>query len=247
MSSKPQKSKIVAIFLSYNAERTLERFYKKFPHNLVEDAILFDDASTDRTVEIARKLGISVHRNKENLGYGGNLKGAIRQVLDQGADIIIDIHPDGEYSCSSIPEAISRIDGGAHLVLGNRFRTENGPLRSGMFIWKYPVIVILNWLNGCIFGSRNIDYHSGFRAYSRNLFEQVNYEKNSNSFLFSFELIAQCLYHQLVLDDVPVDTIYTGKKRGANFRHVARYTIGTFWTLVTFLLARSGLKCNIYR
>ena len=247
MSSKPQKSKVVAIFLSYNAESTLEAFYKTFPHNLVEGIILFDDASTDRTVEIARKLGISVHTNKDNLGYGGNLKGAIRKTLDQGADIIVDIHPDGEYSCSSIPEAISRINGGAHLVLGNRFRTETGPLRSGMFIWKYPVIVILNWLHGRIFGARNIDYHSGFRAYSRKLFEQVKYEKNSNGFLFSFELIAQCMHHKLSLNDVPVDTIYTGKKRGASFRHITRYTIGTFWTLVTFLLAKYGLKCNIYR
>ena len=239
--------KIVAILLSYNAADTLERFCEQIPFTLFSDVILFDDASSDETVKIARKLGLEVYTNSTNLGYGGNIKVAIKTVLSQGADIIIDIHPDGEYGVATIPDGILKIKNGADLVLGNRFRSRKGPLRSGMFVWKYVVIVILNSLHSMVLGTRKIDFHTGFRVYSRNLFESVKFEENSNSFVFSFELIAQCIHHNLKLEDVPVETFYKGKKRGATLKHIVIYSLRTFITLITFKLARFGLTSRIYK
>lgn len=234
--------KVIAIFIAYNAVETLEKFYKGFPKNLVDDIILVDDASPDATYILAKKLGINSYQNPVNLGYGGNMKKALDLALNDGADIIIDIHPDGEYKPSAIPQALKKIRSGFEFILGNRFTTLDKPLKSGMYFWKWIPIRFLNYIDKIILGANLNDFHQGFRVYTRKMLERINYQANSNSYLFSFELIAQAVYHKIKMAQVPVETNYSGKKRGASLKNSIKYSIGTFKVLLLFILARLGFK-----
>ncbi len=244
--NKPQKLKIIAIFIAYKAINTLEDFYGSFPKNLVDEIILVDDASNDGTYELAVKLGITSYENPVNLGYGGNMKHAIELALSRGADIIVDIHPDGEYKPSAIPNAIEEVKNGALLVLGNRFTHATAPLKTGMYVWKLLPILFLNWIDKLVLGVNIGDFHQGFRIYTRDLLENINYGTNSNNYLFSFELIAQAAFKKMKVSQVPVETIYTGKKRGASLKNSIKYSLGTFNVLALFLLAKIGIKTKIF-
>jgi glycosyltransferase involved in cell wall biosynthesis len=239
--------KIFAIFVAYNAEKTLEKFYKRFPKKLFDKTILVDDASSDRTFAIAKKLGILSYRNRRNLGYGGNLKRALNIGLRLGGDVFVDIHPDGEYKPSAIPLALKKINQGALLVLGNRFFKSDKPLKSGMYIWKYIPIRILNSFDSLFLNLKIKDFHQGFRVYTRKLLNTVNFRANSPGFLFSFEIIAQAAFAKLPVAQVPVETYYTGRKRGATLKKSIIYTIGTFKTLFQFFMAKAGVPQEIFK
>lgn len=241
-----KKSKIIAIFLAYNAAKTLTEFYQDFPKTLVDEIILVDDASKDKTYAIAKKLGITSYQNLINLGYGGNMKKALSIALKHGGDVIIDIHPDGEYKSSAIPEALRQVNLGAKFVLGNRFTSLNKPLKSGMYIWKLIPIWILNRIDKIVLGVKIDDLHQGFRVYTRDLLKKVNFEENSNNYLFSFELIAQAVFNNINIQQVPVETIYTGKKRGASLKNSIKYSLGTFKILLLFILAKLGFITKLF-
>lgn len=245
-TNKKPAPKIVAIFIAYRAAKTLSEFYHHFPKHLVDDLLLVDDASPDGTFALAKSLGIRSYRNPVNLGYGGNMKRAIDLALADGADIIIDIHPDGEYKPTAIPAALRVVNAGAALVLGNRFTTATAPLESGMYLWKLLPIRALNLIDRFVLGVRINDLHQGFRVYTRQLLEQVNYRRNANSYLFSFELIAQAVFHRLRIAEVPVETRYQGAKRGASLKSSVLYTLGTFKVLLLFLLAKLGYRGTLF-
>lgn len=239
--------KVIAIFIAYNAAKTLEKFYKEFPKKLVDDIILVDDASSDATYTLAKKLGINSYQNPINLGYGGNMKRALSLALSSGADVIIDIHPDGEYKPTAIPQALKKINNGAEFILGNRFTTYGNPLKSGMYIWKWIPIRLLNLTDRIILNINLDDFHQGFRIYTRKMLEKINYQFNSNSYLFSFELIAQAAYHKIKYTQVPVETSYTGKKRGASLKNSIKYSLGTFKILLFYILARMGFETKLFK
>ncbi len=241
-----KKQKIVTIFIAYNAAKTLQKFYKNFPKNLVDEIILVDDASKDNTFEIAKKLDIISYRNPVNLGYGGNMKRALSIALERGADILIDIHPDGEYNPSAIPEALKKIQQGSQFVLGNRFTSLTKPIKSGMYVWKLIPLRLLNSLDSLVFGVRLKDFHQGFRVYTRSMLSKINYQENSNDYLFSFELIAQAIYKKIKIAQVPVETMYTGKKRGASLKNSIKYSLGTFKILLLFIFAKLGFKNKLF-
>lgn len=241
-----KKRKIIAILIAYNAAETLEKFYRDFPKHLVDDIILVDDASKDNTFKLAEKLGITSYKNPRNLGYGGNMKRALDLALKMGADVIIDIHPDGEYKTSAIPEALKKEANGAEFILGNRFTASDNPLKSGMFIWKWIPIRFLNSIDKIILGVNLDDFHQGFRVYTKKMLEKINYPINSNGYLFSFELIAQAVYRNIKIAQVPVETNYTGKKRGASLKNSIKYSLGTFRVLLLFILARLGFKTKLF-
>lgn len=240
-------TKVIAIFLAYNASKTLEKFYSNFPKNLVDTIILVDDASKDNTFELAKQLGIRSYRNSTNLGYGGNMKSALNLALEDGADIIIDIHPDGEYKPSAIPQAIKKIESGAEFILGNRFTTLDNPLRNGMYPWKWIPITLLNCIDKIILGVNLDDFHQGFRVYTKKMLKKINYTVNSNNYLFSFEIIAQAVYWNIKIDQVPVETIYQGKKRGASLKNSIKYSLGTFKILLLYILAKLGLSGDLFQ
>lgn len=242
-----EKRKIVAVFIAYNAVKTLEKFYFDFPRTLVDELILVDDASKDDTFQLARKLGIRSYRNPINLGYGGNMKRAMNLALKSGADTIIDIHPDGEYKPSAIPQALEEIESGSEFVLGNRFTSLDKPLQSGMYFWKWIPIRILNYIDKMILKVNLDDFHQGFRVYTRKMLKKVNYEANSNNYLFSFELIAQAAYQGIKISQVSVETNYTGKKRGASLKNSIKYSLGTFKVLSLYILSKLGFQTEIFK
>lgn len=241
-----KKLKVITIFIAYNAAKTLENFYNNFPKQYSDEIILVDDCSKDNTFKIAKKLGIKSYRNPINLGYGGNMKRALGLALDAGADVIIDIHPDGEYNPSAIPEALKKIQDGKEFVLGNRFTYLLGPIKSGMHIWKLIPLRLLNSIDSLIFGVRLNDFHQGFRVYTKKMLEKVNYQINSNNYLFSFELIAQAVYWNIKIAQVPVKVNYSGKKRGASLKNSINYSLGTFKVLLLFVLAKLGFKTKLF-
>lgn len=241
------RSKIITIFLAYNAAKTLENFYQEFPKHLVDEIILVDDASKDYTYELSRKLGITSYKNPKNLGYGGNMKKSLAIALKRGADILIDIHPDGEYKPSAIPEALRQIQGGSQFVLGNRFTSLTKPIRNGMYIWKLLPLRLLNSIDSLIFGVRLNDFHQGFRVYTKPMLSKLPFEVNSNDYLFSFELIAQAICNKVKISQVPVETSYRGKKRGASLKNSIKYSLGTFKILGLFILAKLGIKTKLFQ
>lgn len=240
-------TKTVAIFIAFNAEKTLKKFYENFPREFVDEIILVDDASKDRTYEIAKQIGIQSYKNEINLGYGGNVKKAIFIALQMGADIIVDIHPDGEYKSSVIPLALKKVESGAEFVLGNRFTHIDKPLKSGMYFWKLIPIVLLNFISKAVLKAAIDDYHQGFRVYTRKMLEKINFENNSNGYLFSFELICQAILNKVKMSQVPVETNYTGKKRGASLKNSITYFLGVFKVIVFFLLAKIGYKIKMFQ
>lgn len=239
--------KTVAILIAFEAERTLESFYKNLPVKLFDDIILVDDASQDNTVAISERLGIITYKNKRNLGYGGNLKKALRIALQKKAEIIVDIHPDGEYKTNTIPEAIDLAKSGSELVLGNRFNDLNYIFnKSGMYVWKIVPLMLLNFISKIILKTNVQDLHQGFRIYSRKLLNKIPFEDNSNKYLFSFQLIAQAVFVNSRISQVSVKTKYSGNKRGANFINSLIYTSGTIFILGQFILAELGFKTKIF-
>ncbi len=238
---------IGAIFIAYNAEHTLEQFYREFPKECVESIILVDDASKDRTFELAQKLGIQSYRNPVNLGYGGNMKRALSLSEEQGVDIIIDLHPDGEYDPSAIPQAIEEMAKGGDFVLGNRFTKSTHPLKSGMYFWKVLPILFLNALARRVLNLKLDDLHQGFRVYSKRLLSEIDYKSNSDGYLFSFEIIAQAVHANLKIVQVPVKTRYEGKKRGASLKSSIVYSLGVFKILLLFLVAKTGFQNRLFK
>lgn len=244
-----KKPKIIAVFIAYNAESTLAKFWREFPKQFFDECILVDDVSKDNTFIIAQKLkGLKSYRNSVNLGYGGNLKKALAIALSHGADIIVDIHPDGEYKPSAIPLAINKIKNEKCLfVMGNRFTSIDKPLKSGMHIWKVLPLLTLSCIDRLILDLKITDFHQGFRVYTKSLLEKVNFEENSDNYLFSFEIIAQSVFAGIKIGEVPVETNYVGKKRGASLKNSVKYSLDTFKVLALYILAKIGIKTKIFK
>lgn len=244
-----KKPKVIAVLIAYKTEKTLKKFWADLPKKYFDEVILVDDVSGDKTFEIAKRLkGLKAYQNQVNLGYGGNLKRALAIALDRNADIIVDIHPDGEYKPSAIPTALEKIQKeGYEFVMGNRFASVNKPSKSGMYAWKVLPLLALSYIDRLVLGIDISDFHQGFRVYTRKLFEKVNFEENSNNYLFSFELIAQSAFNKIKISEVPVETSYQGEKRGASLKNSAKYSLDTFKVLALYLLAIIDFKTKIFK
>ncbi len=240
---KPDK-KIVVVIPAYNAEKTLEKTYNDIPRSSVHEIILVDDASTDRTVEIAQSLGVTVITHQKNAGYGANQKTCYKAALNAGADFVVMIHPDYQYDCRVIPYAIGFLDAGiCDVVIGSRIRSRKEALQGGMPFYKYIVNRQLTFAENIILGQNIGDCHSGFRAYTRQVLEKICFEHNSDSFVFDTQLLAQAVWCGFRIGDVPIPTRYLPDSSSISFYQGILYTLGTVMVMVQYLLAR----CRIGR
>ncbi len=243
----PKKPKVIAILPAYKASKTLLPFLDKFPKDSFNEIILIDDCSPDDTYELAKKQkGLKVYQTPRNLGYGGNLKMCLSTAFDHGADIIMEIHPDGEYKTNGVLPAIKEVEKGAAFVLGNRFSKQSHALQSGMSSMKYPITRLLTIIDNLILGTNITDLHQGFRVYTRKLLENTNFRATSNNYIFSFEIICQAAFHNLPIKEVPVSTHYTGKKRGASFKASLIYTLQTFNIIWLYIIAKLGADIPLF-
>lgn len=234
------KQKVVAVLPAYQAAGTIVAFLRTLPQKEFDRIIISDDASRDGTFEIAAKQeGVLALRGEINLGYGGNMKRSLTRALREGADIIVEIHPDGEYLPDGVRGAVEAARSGAGLVLGNRF-IEGRP--RGMYRWKYYPSRWLTSLHNALLGTDIPDFHQGFRVYSREFLEMANFEANDNDYAFTFEIILQALSFGQRIASVPVTAIYRGEKRGASFWASVLYVLKTFSLLGLYLLAKYGVR-----
>jgi glycosyltransferase involved in cell wall biosynthesis len=226
---------------AYNAARTLERTYQDIPHDMVSRIILVDDVSRDDTVAIARQLGLDVIIHRQNLGYGGNQKTCYDAALEAGADAVVMLHPDYQYDATRIPALVAPILAGEKdLMLGSRFLGD--PLAGGMPKWKYLSNRFLTMLENAAFGLRLSEYHTGFRAYSRNLLEAIPYRLNSNDFVFDQELVAQAVACRMRVGEIAVPTRYFEEASSVGFRRSVVYGLSTLRVVLRFVLHRVRLR-----
>jgi glycosyltransferase involved in cell wall biosynthesis len=242
-------ARVLAVLPAYNAAHTLERTVADIPHGSVDEILLVDDGSTDETVAIARRLGLTVIEHPTNQGYGGNQKTCYRYALQSGADLIVMLHPDYQYDSRVIPHALAFIELGiCDVVLGSRIRTRREALDGGMPIYKYLANRVLTTLENMALGQNLGDFHSGFRVYRRAVLETIPFENNSNDFVFDTQFLVQAVHHGFRLGDVPVPVRYFDEASSINFRRSVQYGLATLQTVTRYWIHRLGLRsCSLFR
>ncbi len=235
------RPKVVVVMPAYNAARTLHMTYADLPHDMVDLVILVDDGSSDETVRVARQLGLELFIHDRNYGYGANQKTCYREALRAGADIVVMVHPDYQYDPTLLPQVIEPIRAGAaDVVLGSRLMGDN-PMRQGMPWWKYLSNRFLTGLENRAFRLRLSEYHTGYRAFRREILEAVNLGMNSDKFIFDQEIMAQLVCLRARIAEVPVPTRYFAQASSASFFASTRYGLSILWLLLRYLLHRSGV------
>src|SRR5437588_3016800 len=230
-------SRTIAVMPAYNAERTLAATVADIPPGSVDEIILVDDGSRDRTVEIARTLGLTVLVHPENRGYGGNQKTCYRTALEHGADIVVMIHPDYQYDSRVVPHAVGFIELGiCDVVLGSRIRSRDEAFRGGMPAWKYIANRFLTAIENLALGQNLGDFHSGFRVYRREVLERIPFEKNSNDFVFDTQFLVQAVRFGFRLGDIPVPVRYFAETSSINFRRSLKYGLSTHGVVAQYWL-----------
>ncbi len=237
-----RKHKIIAVLPAYNAERTLAATIADIPPGSVDEVLLVDDGSTDRTVEVAREMGLTVIVHPKNRGYGGNQKTCYRYCLDHGADVVVMIHPDYQYDARVIPHAVGIIELGiCDVILGNRIRTRAEAVACGMPWWKYLANRGLTLFENVSLGQNLGEFHSGFRVYRRSVLETIPFERNSDDFVFDTQFLVQAVAFGFRLGDVPVPVRYFDEASSINFRRSTKYGLETLKTVGQYWLHRLGV------
>lgn len=224
---------------AYNAAATIEKTVADIPREVVNEIILVDDCSRDNTVEVARNLGLEVIPHERNTGYGGNQKTCYARCLEGPAEYIVMIHPDYQYDARVTTAAVEILRLGiCDVVLGSRIRSRKEALDGGMPVYKYIANRCLTFVENVVLGQNLGDFHSGFRAYRREVLETIPYEKNSDDFVFDSQFLAQAVRFGFKLGDVPVPVRYFDEASSINFVRSTRYGLLTLWVLVSFALSK---------
>jgi glycosyltransferase involved in cell wall biosynthesis len=240
---------IVVVLPAYNAANTLEQTYAEIPHDIVDEVILVDDASADTTIDVAKRIGIStVIRHNENRGYGGNQKTCYDTALAKGADIVIMLHPDYQYTPKLITAMASMIAGGLYkVVFGSRI-LGRGALRGGMPLYKYFSNRMLTLAQNFFMRQKLSEYHTGYRAFSREVLERIDYRANSDDFVFDNQMIAQIFFAGYDIAEVTCPTRYFKEASSINMSRSIVYGLGVLNVTLQYVLQKTGIAAfKIFR
>lgn len=236
-----RRGKVVLVMPAYNAAETLRQTWADIPAGHVDEHILVDDASRDDTVSIARSLGIHVLEHQKNRGYGGNQKTCYREALERGADVVIMLHPDYQYDPRLVPMMILPLQLGIlDVILGSRVRTREECLASGMPLYKYLGNRLLTLIENIALGQNMGEFHSGFRAYRREVLETLPFESFSDDFVFDSQFLVSAVDAGFKLGEIPVPVRYMPEASSIGFRRSVRYGLGTLGAIAQFALKRLG-------
>lgn len=242
-----QGKKIVVVMPAYNAAETLQQTYNEvMAQGIVDLVIVVDDASRDQTANLARRLPKTmVYVHEKNKGYGANQKSCYRLALEEGGDIIIMVHPDYQYTPMLIPAMASMIGNGLYpCVLGSRILGGHA-LRGGMPLWKYIANRFLTLAENILLGAKLSEYHTGYRAFSREVLEKIDLQRNSDDFVFDNQMLAQILWHGYTIAEVSCPTKYFAEASSINLSRSVTYGLGCLRTAITFRLAALGLLHSV--
>ncbi len=241
--------KVVVVLPAYNAAKTLEQTYREIPFDLVDDVVLVDDASRDNTLDLAKSLGIShAIRHERNKGYGGNQKTCYRKALELGADIVVMLHPDYQYTPKLLPAMISVIGSDVYpVVFGSRI-LGNGALQGGMPIYKYIANRLLTLVQNLLLGEKLSEYHTGYRAFSREVLQSIDLEACNDDFIFDNEMVSQIFYKGFRIAEVTCPTKYFDEASSINFSRSVKYGLGCLRVSIVYRLCKWGLmRSSLYR
>ncbi|MGA2405927.1 MAG: glycosyltransferase family 2 protein [Bacteroidales bacterium] len=234
--------KIVVVLPAYNAALTLEKTYQEIPFDMVDEVILVDDCSNDSTIELGKKLGIKhIIQHEKNKGYGGNQKTCYKKALELGADIVVMLHPDYQYTPLLIPAMVSIIGSGLYpVVFGSRI-LGNSALTGGMPKYKYFSNRLLTFVQNILMHQKLAEYHTGYRAYSGEVLKKINFDLNSNDFIFDNEMIAQIFYKGFSIAEITCPTKYFEEASSINFRRSIKYGFGVLRVSLLYFLTKTGI------
>lgn len=234
--------KVVVVMPAYNAEKTLEQTYAEIPFDIVDEVILVDDASTDDTYKLAKKLSIGhVIKHNTNIGYGGNQKTCYSKALELQADIVIMLHPDYQYNPKLIPSMAGLIaDGVFPVVIGSRILGK-GAVENGMPLYKYIFNRCLTLFQNVMLQQKLSEYHTGYRAYSSNVLKQINFMANSDDFVFDNQVLLQIIKKKYIIGEISCPAKYFANASSINFWRSCRYGVGIVFNTFGFLLHKWGV------
>ncbi len=242
------KKKIAVVLPAYNAAKTIEKTYNEIPLDIVDEVILVDDCSTDNTIEVAKRIGIRhIIIHETNKGYGGNQKTCYNKALELGADVVIMLHPDYQYTPKLIPVMSHIITCGLYpVVLGSRI-LGNGALKGGMPMYKYISNRLLTFFQNICSGQKLSEYHTGYRAFSREVLETIKYNNNSDDFVFDNQMLSQIIMANFEIAEVTTPTKYFKEASSINFKRSVKYGFGVVSTSLIHLFHKIGfIKSNLY-
>jgi glycosyltransferase involved in cell wall biosynthesis len=232
--------KLIIVMPAYNAELTLRNTYAEIPHEIVDDVVLVDDASQDHTVRVAQELGLHTVVHAQNLGYGGNQKTCYKTAIELGADIVIMLHPDYQYTPKLIAAMASLLANGLFdCVLGSRILGV-GALKGGMPLYKYISNRFLTASQNIIINYKLSEYHTGYRGFTREVLTSLPLQSNSNNFIFDNQMLCQIIYGQYRVGEITCPTLYRNDSSSINFGNSVRYGLGVLITAVIFRLHKWG-------
>jgi len=232
--------KTVVVMPAYNAARTLEKTYYNIPPNSYDEIILVDDASSDGTWAVASSLPITAIRHRKNRGYGGNQKTCYTRALEHGAEIVVMLHPDYQYDPTIVGDLVQPLRRGeADVVLASRLLGD--PLRGGMPLWKYAANRFLTGIENLALGTHFSEFHTGYRAYTRKALESINFEANSENFVFDNEIIVQMVLKGFRFKEIPVSTRYSFDCSSVRFGQGCVYGFGILKTIAKYFVHRFGI------
>ncbi|WP_299607555.1 glycosyltransferase family 2 protein [uncultured Aquimarina sp.] len=240
--------KIVVILPAYNAEKTLQKTFEEIPFDIVDEVILTDDFSSDQTVQLANEIGIQhIIEHKTNIGYGGNQKSCYKRALAIGADIIVMLHPDYQYTPKLIPSMAYLVANDIYdVVLGSRILGK-GAIQGGMPIYKYIANRILTLFQNIMINQKLSEYHTGYRCFSKEALLKINFKDNSDDFIFDNEMLAQCCFHGFRIGEVSCPTKYFEEASSINFRRSVIYGLGIVRVSIQYFLHNSKiLKSRLF-